>query len=242
MPGPAGLVVKKGSNVGGDVRARCRSRRDDEVGEVAGARPGFPSGLLATSTCSWCRPIARPGHGVAGVEDGIHQHLLDHADIGVDKRQLGSAVALEGHVFADDAFGDRGQVVNAERRHEVLVEGLLAEGEQLASQGVCVAVPTIWLRRSLAWGVGSVGSRSSSSACPRIMDEAIEIMNQRRRRVGQWPRVSGPGVVGFKRLDAFALGALLERRGRLAVWRCLVDAGDVYRVEESDAEYARKEG
>ena len=76
------------------------------------------------------------GHGVAGVDHQVDQHLLDHADIGLDERRVAGITELQVNVLADDAFEHLGQVADRLRQVERLGlhDLLAAKGEQLPGQ------------------------------------------------------------------------------------------------------------
>ena len=80
--------------------------------------------------------LAAVGHGVAGVDRQVHQHLLDLARVGVDHAEVGREHLDEVDVLADEApehlLDPRGDLVQVERHG--LQHLLAAEGQQLAGQ------------------------------------------------------------------------------------------------------------
>jgi hypothetical protein len=80
-------------------------------------------------------PAAR--HGVAGVDGQVHQHLLELAGVGPDRRRLRGQHRHQLDVLADEAAQHLGQLGDERsERHDLGDQHLLAaEGEELPREG-----------------------------------------------------------------------------------------------------------
>ena len=99
MPLPTSLVVKNGSKMRGRISGAMPqpvsvTRQADEApGRGLGIAVGA-AGVHVHGRGVDDQPAA-VGHGVAGVDGQVHQHLLDHAGVGVDQRRRGCSIGLQ---------------------------------------------------------------------------------------------------------------------------------------------------
>ena len=90
VPLPSSLVVKNGSNTGPRRLVHpAPVSVTAEHGVLAGPqRPSRRGASCPTGRSASRRSAPAVGHGVAGVEDQVHEHLLDLAGVGVDPAQV----------------------------------------------------------------------------------------------------------------------------------------------------------
>ena len=140
MPLPTSLVVKNGSKIRGKcsgampVPVSVTVRQTNSPAPASGMRVGVRG--VEAGRVRGDEQLAAAGHGVAGVDGEVDEHLLDHAGIGLDEGQLGGVTALQVDVLADDPLEHLGQVRDHFVQHQRLGlhDLLAAEGEQLAGQ------------------------------------------------------------------------------------------------------------
>ena len=124
----AGFLVHAGAVV-------CDGHHDAGAGSGAAGSAGLAD--LKVGGCDLKAAAVR--HGVARIDEQVHDHLLDLFGIGQDTAQMGIERGGEGDVFADEAaehaFGIADGGIEVERTG--LDDLLAAEGEELAGEGGC---------------------------------------------------------------------------------------------------------
>jgi hypothetical protein len=133
------LVVKNGSQIRAIVAASMPQPVSLTASSTCG--PGFGVvvgvGFVQLGVAHLDGELAALGHGVAGVDRQVEQHLLDVAGVGLDRPQLRVGHGDQLDVLADDAaehpvhVRHHGPQVEDLRLHD----GLAAEGQELAGQG-----------------------------------------------------------------------------------------------------------
>jgi hypothetical protein len=111
--------------------------RQHHVPAGAGAELGGGVGLVELDVGGLDGQPAAVGHGVAGVDHQVHQHLLELAGIGVDPAEVGRGPhRTQLDVLAQQALEHRPQVGDdlIEVEHPRLQELAAAEREELAGQ------------------------------------------------------------------------------------------------------------
>ena len=140
VPLPFSLVVKNGSK----MRARVCSSMPQPVSVTASCTydPGFTATwqrrvlLVDLHVGGLDRELAALGHGVAGVDHEVHEHLLDLTRVGQGQAEVGRERLDELDVFAEDPpehlLDTRGDLVEVEA--DGLQHLLAAEGQKLPGQ------------------------------------------------------------------------------------------------------------
>ena len=125
MPSPTGLVVKKGSKILSSLPSRDAvagvGDLDHDVVALEDHGAVAVEVAVEADVAGGDADLAAAGHGVAGVDDQVHDHLLELALVDADRRQVAAVLDPQRHVLAQQAAQQVGEL--GERVPEVETVG-----------------------------------------------------------------------------------------------------------------------
>ncbi len=221
MPSPTCFVVKNGSKIllslpsgmpwpeFGDLDHHVVAAEDHgAVAVEVAAEPDVAGGDA---------DLAAAGHGVAGVDDEVHDHLFELALVDADRGEVGCVLDAERHLVGEQAvqqvgeFGERVLEVDDGR-----AQGLLArEGEELADEGGGAVGVLADLHEVAVLLVGDVVAHEEQVAVAVDRgQEVVEVVGDAAGELADGLHLLGLDELGFQGLELGRVGEDGEDRGR----------------------------